>query len=754
MVSERLNSFLFNNKSKEQLLQLVNRRKDASNSEEPILFYGSSSNMDAVCSFLEDELGEQIKICEGERLINGGTLTYILTSLKPHDVLLVKNIEIQNSYVEEYLVEAVKKGSIDIMIDNGPNARSISIDINPFNLIGTLKTPQQLSDNLKLIFYNNLCVDNSVQEEDCVIEASNHTLNVELELPFQNLSSEIKVPAGLSDTCIQEFTFDTVGHPHAFILGQSGSGKSVLLHSIITSMILKYTPEDLQLYLLDFKMGGVEFNRYKSVKHIKALLVDNSDIQITLEILKNIESQMKERGKLLRESGVSNIADYNKIHSSNRMPSIVIAVDECHVLFSNQVSHNHSIQTEISNIVSTISKEGRSQGVHLLFATQTLAGAEINVDVMNNITDHYLLKCSPSDSERMVSGSSPVTSNQSVGLVYYHHVEKQCQFKSFYHSNDELAEIIEKSISRALSNNSNGQFYFSGSQIFDMNNSVRDLVATKGRKNIVASIGKAISLDESPISIVLKREYSENILLFGINDQEQVTRATMNLLLTLSISNVQKKLGYKFIVFDCLNSDEGKYTEILDEMEANSLCSIVAGKQRGTVLKQLVDEISNEVVQPTILVILGQERFRELKLDTNLPIEEDLPTGGGLLSGLDFSTPNNASVRTYKDALRFILERGPEIGVHTILQVDKPDKLLFSEYTVSAKDVFSIFKHLIMLRSDENSATRFIDNQIKLETLSGDNDRLRAYYYSDDEDKYTLFTPYSMPTLETLSLIK
>ena len=107
---------------------------------------------------------------------------------------------------------------------------------------------------------------------------------------------------------------DTISHVHALILGESGSGKSVFLHNVISGAMLKYAPEELELYLLDFKLGGVEFNRYKGEKHVHAMLVDNSDPQITLEILRELRERMEERGKLLRTAGVNNIKEYNKQH--------------------------------------------------------------------------------------------------------------------------------------------------------------------------------------------------------------------------------------------------------------------------------------------------------------------------------------------------------------------------------------------------------------------------------------------------------
>ena len=141
---------------------------------------------------------------------------------------------------------------------------------------------------------------------------------------FDPIDKAIVVPVGSSDNGeLVDFTLDTVSHIHCFIIGQSGTGKSVFLHDVIIGAMSKYSPEELELYLMDFKIGGVEFNRYRNEKHVKALLVDNSDIQITLEILRDISNKMRERGKLLRASGVSNIVEYNQVNPDKKMPRIV-----------------------------------------------------------------------------------------------------------------------------------------------------------------------------------------------------------------------------------------------------------------------------------------------------------------------------------------------------------------------------------------------------------------------------------------------
>lgn len=88
------------------------------------------------------------------------------------------------------------------------------------------------------------------------------------------------------------------------------------------------------------------------------------------------------------------------------------------------------------------------------------------------------------------------------------------------------------------------------------------------------------------------------------------------------------------------------------------------------------------------------------------------------------------------------MDNGADKGVHVILQLDKPEKLLFEEY-VTGKFVFEKFRHLIMLRSEENAINRLnLNDDIALENLSSDPERLRAIYYNETNDSYTLFTPY------------
>ena len=555
---------------------------------------------------------------------------------------------------------------------------------------------------------------------------------------FETIGKAMVIPVGSSENGeLVDFTIDTVSHIHCFIIGQSGTGKSVFLHDVIIGAMAKYSPDELELYLMDFKIGGVEFNRYRNEKHVKALLVDNSDIQITLEILRDISNKMRERGKQLRASGVSNIVEYNQVNPTKKMPRIVFIADECHVMFPTMNSKDTKLYREISEILQKIAKEGRSQGVHLVLATQTIAQAEISSEILNNISDFYLLKCSPSDSERLVRGSVDTTSGLKTGQVLHHDIDHDVVFKSTYLPTSQTLEIIKK-INDKTKASKNEQFYFVGSQIFEIDDEVKNLLTEKGD---AIAFGRSIDTKMEPVVIPLRNEYADNVMLFGINDEEQVSRTTMASIKSLRISNKNIKIK----VINCLSAEQRNTTKMLNDWENKGEIELLNPQNCGGELVNIANSIMERTAEPTVLYILGQERFRELRMDMEIAFTK--PTVAADDFGFDssmFTAGDSGSMNfnSYQKAIEYILKNGAEVGVHVILQIDKPKHLLFSDY-MSAKDFFNMFHHLIMLKSDENAVNSLgMSDDLKLENLSSDIERLRAIYYNETNNSYTLFTPF------------
>jgi hypothetical protein len=186
---------------------------------------------------------------------------------------------------------------------------------------------------------------------------------------------------------------------------------------------------------------------------------------------------------------------------------------------------------------------------------------------------------------------------------------------------------------------------------------------------------------------------------------------------------------------------------------------LIERQNSGSVLKELVEDVKNELASPTVLTIIGSERFIEIKRKMPLvkAVEDMSPKSGEELLGFDMSGLDNLMSEgeapatddmTFPQALMYLLDEGPMNDVHVLLQIDKPSNILFGdEYDVDAANKF---RHKVILRSENKflNPLRF-SKDIDVEVLGDEEERLRAYYYPDGDDP-VLFTPYQMPDTETI----
>ena len=209
---------------------------------------------------------------------------------------------------------------------------------------------------------------------------------------------------------------------------------------------------------------------------------------------------------------------------------------------------------------------------------------------------------------------------------------------------------------------------------------------------------------------------------------------------SLRISNKNVKIK----VINCLPTDQRNTTKMLKEWAGKGEIELLEPSKCGTELQTIANSIKDRTAEQTVLYILGQERFRELRMD--MKIEEQKPENEEnefhITNDFGPVSNNDSAFDSYQKVIEYILKNGAEVGVHVILQIDKPKQLLFADY-MSAKDFFNMFHHLIMLKSDENAVnTLGMSDDLRLENLSSDIERLRAFYYNEANDSYTLFTPF------------
>lgn len=191
----------------------------------------------------------------------------------------------------------------------------------------------------------------------------------------------LSIPIGKSGRTIVNLEMGLKsGIYHGFIAGQSGSGKTNLLHNIITSIAKYYSPDELRLYLLDYKWG-VEFQVYENHPNVEYLLLDNENIESGINLLKELRKEFVKRSKEFLAVGknINSIDEYNK-KAAKKMPHILVIIDEVQQLFSS-----FNLRREVNPILKEVAKQGRAFGIHLLFSTQSYAQCEIDSDTLSQM---------------------------------------------------------------------------------------------------------------------------------------------------------------------------------------------------------------------------------------------------------------------------------------------------------------------------------------------------------------------------------
>ncbi|GAA7201890.1 hypothetical protein ID0445_08400 [Helicobacter pylori] len=224
--------------------------------------------------------------------------------------------------------------------------------------------------------------------------------DLQREQEFWTKSSQfrVSVPVGW-DINHKEVCFE-IGEAqnHTLICGRSGSGKSNFLHVLIQNLAFYYAPNEVQLFLLDYK-EGVEFNAYAKdaiLEHARLVSVA-SLVSFGVSFLSWLDKETKKRGELFKQFNVKDLSDYRK---HGEMPRLIVVIDEFQVLFSDSATRE---KDRVEAYLTTILKKGRSYGVHLILATQTMRGTEINKSLMAQIANRIALPMDAEDSNSILN---------------------------------------------------------------------------------------------------------------------------------------------------------------------------------------------------------------------------------------------------------------------------------------------------------------------------------------------------------------
>lgn len=205
---------------------------------------------------------------------------------------------------------------------------------------------------------------------------------------------EVSVPVGW-DINHKEVCFE-IGKEqnHTLICDHSGSGKSNFLHVLIQNLAFYYAPDEVQLFLLDYK-EGVEFNAYTDpiLEHARLVSVASS-VGFGMSFLSWLCKEIQKRADRFKQFKVKDLSDYRK---HEKMPRLIVVIDEFQVLFSDNKSTK-----AVEGHLNTLLKKGRSYGVHLILATQTMRNIGISDSIKAQIANRIALPMDVEDSSSVL----------------------------------------------------------------------------------------------------------------------------------------------------------------------------------------------------------------------------------------------------------------------------------------------------------------------------------------------------------------
>ncbi|MGN1338667.1 MAG: FtsK/SpoIIIE domain-containing protein [Oscillospiraceae bacterium] len=232
----------------------------------------------------------------------------------------------------------------------------------------------------------------------------------------------IRVPIGISGVnSVQYLSFGSGSCHHALIAGIAGMGKSSLLHTIIYGCLQQYSPEELNIYLVDFKRG-VEFKIYADyrIPHFRVISVE-SEREFGYNVLKAIDREQKIRADMFKNfSGAGRIERINEYRrNGGRMPRILVIMDEFHELFTR----DDEISRQSAVLMERIVRQGRAFGIHLILSSQSYANVSgLDKAVYDQMAVRMVMKCSADDANMLLengSGMVDLISAEDAGKVIY-----------------------------------------------------------------------------------------------------------------------------------------------------------------------------------------------------------------------------------------------------------------------------------------------------------------------------------------------
>lgn len=548
------------------------------------------------------------------------------------------------------------------------------------------------------------------------------TLSAALPKAWTAPGPSIKAVIGKSGTT--DFTLELGirgAHPHLLIAGRTGTGKSTLLHSIICAYASTYSPEDLQFYLVDAKQG-VEMKHYTPgaknlpeghwLPHL-AIGAVKTDMRAYVSVLEKIRKDIKERGKLCSDHGVSDVYELAVKEPGFKVPRIVVILDEFHVLLTDQ-----QYGPTAASMLKDIAKQARAYGIHLILATQSLGNLGArgeNAALFEQIGNRIALGCEANVSE-MVLGLGNLAASRltrqgeaiftSVIGAPEHNVPFQVGFINPEKERPELISALWEKAGKA-----DEPFVFSGEGLTNLEQSPLWKQASKanGRMWVGAPVKIA-----SHLSIKMDDYPGGHVLFYGAanDDEEDLAGVLQSCALSLALSEP----GLEVTLFE--PGEDRPIHKYLVSMERN-LHSL--GAKIETVAPGRRSDDKFEAIENMI---------KERPENGNATVLVLIPDG-------------DASVKPKK--LAYLIEQGAQKGVHVMCSFGSRRALTGALGATTLEKALSFFDTRIFMTLSSVDASA---STLGLPEKPANEEERFTLWEASKPNKVEVFIPYQSSLME------
>jgi energy-coupling factor transporter ATP-binding protein EcfA2 len=559
----------------------------------------------------------------------------------------------------------------------------------------------------------------------------------------------ISVPIGRAGaTKMQNFLVGVGTAQHALVAGKTGSGKSTLLHALITNLALYYSPDEIELYLIDFKKG-VEFKAYAEAQlpHAKVVAIE-SEREFGLSVLQRLDVELRLRGDRFRDAGVNDVAGYRGFLESNpgveghprTCPRIMMIVDE----FQEFFVEDDRIAQETALLLDRLVRQGRAFGLHILMGSQTLGGAySLARSTIDQMAVRIALQCSEADAQlilnkdntaaRLLTRPGEAIYNDANGLA-----EGNDWFQVVYLPDSRREDLLRQVLDRARERGDAPKpLVFEGTSAADLavnpvlNQRLAEPAWPTELRAVHAWLGDAIAIKD-PTAAVFRPHSGNHLLMVGQHEE-----ASLGIFASVLIGlAAQLDTSAQFFVLDG-TMEEDPNAGYLGRV-ANALPHEVAFVERnqvGETMAKLGTLVAarNKGEQADrsrrFVIIHGIQRFRDLRK------EEDVGFG------------RRGAERVLSAAEHFanILREGPAVGVHVLVWCDVLTNLNRS----FDRQLLREFALRVVFQMNANDSSTLID--IPVASRLGRN---RALFLTEEMPSPEKFRPYGLPSPDLLAAIK